>query len=286
MKGLGLVKGLIFLVGKHKSAILSGTAIASAIGTVVLTVRATIKSAKDIEEAREEKYVQTNDNADEEFVEKEGIKLTVKETVKATWKHYIPVVVGIGATVTCIVCAHHIDAKRIAAATSALFLSEKMNKELENKTIEEFGKEKLDQIKEKIFHENKDLESEYRVNGQSLRRDVMKHGASNVGFCKPEIKDRMCWFKEDFTGRYVWASRNQIEKAINLAVRDAYRNGCRVITLNDLYDYMDLDQIPDGHSFGWDLQAGQELDVTYEPDITDTGEPCLVMHYHCRPRMI
>lgn len=282
MKFLGAFKTVALLASKHKSAILSGVAVGSAVCTVVATVRATIKATKDVEKYEE---IRVGENDDAETTE-DNDRLKISEVLKISWKHYIPVVIGTTMTVTCIICAHRVDAKRIAAATSALLLSEKMNKELEDKTIEEFGKDKLNEFKAAIFKENSDLDKAYRVDKKALHREVMKHDISNVGYYMPNTHDRMCWFKEDFTGRFVWASKNQIERAINMAIRDAYRNGSRVISLNDLYDYMDLDQIPDGYSFGWDLESGRDLDVVYEPDITDNGEPCLVMHYHSRPVLI
>lgn len=287
MKLLGLFKGATLLLSKRKSAILCGVAIASTIGTAITAVRATIKASKDIEEAKDEKYERVNaDREDSDDIPRDEIKLTPLEYVKVTWKHYLPVAICVVVNGVSIICAHKIDAKRIAAATSALMLSEKMNKELEDKTIEEFGKEKLDQIKEKIFGENKDLKKAYVDDKKALHRDVLRHDTCNTGYYKPSTSDRMCWFKDPLTGRYFWASKNQVEKGINAAMRQAVSNGSLIISLNDFYDYLDLEQIDDGYSRGWDLQRGQELNVTYEPDITDNGEPCLIMRYHSKPIMI
>lgn len=285
MKIMGLLKGGVLLLGKHKSAILSGTAIVTAIGTIVMTVKATVKSVKDIEELKEDKYVQANENLnpEDEGIDKEDIKVTPIEVVKVSWKHYIPVAIGVATTVICIICAHRIDAKRIAAATSALMLSEKMNKELEHKTIEEFGKEKLDQIKEKVFHENADLRKVYVDDKKALHREILRDGDRMVGYYRPEASDRMCWFKDPITARYFWASKSQVEKAVTMAMRQAINNGSMLISLNDFYDYLDLEQIDDGYNRGWDLQKGRELDISYEADIAHNGEPCLIMHYHNRP---
>ena len=287
MKGLGLFKGVALVLGKRKSAILCGVAICSMVGTVITAVKATFNAAKDIEKAKDEKYERVNENhEDSDFIPREEIKLTPVECVKASWKHYIPVAICVVVGGVSIICAHHVDAKRIAAATSALMLSEKMNKELENKTIEEFGKEKMDAIKEKIFHENADLKKVYVDDKKSLYREVLQHDTCKTGFYTPSASDRMCWFKDPLTGRYFWASKNQVERAINCAIRQAINNGSMIITQNDWYDFLDLEQIKDGHTRGWDLQRGQELNVTYEPDITDNGEPCLIMQYYSSPIMI
>lgn len=287
MKLLGLFKGATLLLSKRKSAILCGVAIASTIGTAITAVRATLKASKDIEEAKDEKYERVNaDCEDSDAIPREEIKLTPMEYVKVTWKHYLPVAICVVVNGVSIICAHKIDAKRIAAATSALMLSEKMNKELENKTIEEFGKEKLDQMKEKIFGENKDLKKAYVDDKKSLHREVLQHDTCKTGFYNPSTSDRMFWFKDPLTGRCFWASKNQVERAINCAVRQAINDGTMIITQNDWYDFLDLEQIKDGHTRGWDLQKGQELNISYEPDITDNGEPCLVMQYFNSPTII
>lgn len=280
MKIMGLLKGGVLLLGKHKSAILSGTAIVTAIGTIVMTVKATAKSVKDIEELKEDKYVQANENLnpEDEGVDKEDIKVTPVEVVKASWKHYIPVAVGVATTVTCIICAHRIDAKRIAAATSALMLSEKMNKELEHKTIEEFGKEKLDQIKEKIFHENPDLDRAYQKGEKPAFRSVLNEETTHP-------YDKHTWFKDSITGQEILSSRILVERAINSAVKEAQRCGHNVVTLSSWLDFLDGTDSVLGDMLGWDLNY-QELDVTYEPDLTQTGDPCLVIHYHDKPKLI
>lgn len=280
MKLLSLLKGGALLLGKHKSAILAGTAIVSALGTIVMTVKATVKSVKDVEELKEEKYVKLNENLDpdDEGVDKEDVKVTPMEVVKATWKHYIPVVIGIATTVTCIICAHHIDAKRIAAATSALMLSEKMNKELETKTIEEVGKEKAEQIKEMIFKENKDLEKVYK-NGEKLAFGSIFDDEHAHPYGK------YTWFRDSVSGQEFLSSRILVERAINSAVKDAQRCGHNVVTLGTLLDLLDGTDSILGDMIAWDLNY-QDLDITYEPDITKFGEPCLVILYHDQPKQL
>lgn len=286
MKGLGLFKGVALVIGKRKSAILCGVAICSMFGTVITAVKATFNATKDIEKAKDEKYERVNENhEDSDFIPREEIKLTPVECVKATWKHYIPVAICVVVGGVSIICAHHVDAKRIAAATSALMLSEKMNKELENKTIEEFGKEKMDAIKERIFHEDAELNRTYKTGENPAFKSVMRYDDGKPGRSDYIPNDRHCWFKDEVTGQEIWASRNQIERAINAAIREAQRCGHNIITFSSWLDILDAEGGTLGEMIGWDLNY-QEFDITYEPDLSRSGEPCLIMHYFTQPKLI
>lgn len=265
MKGLGFIKTGLMLVSKHKSAIMGGLAILTSVGGAVLAVKATVQAVKDIEEATEQKQVE---NSDEEAT------LTKKEVVKTVWKSYIPVVITTAATITLIICAHRVDAKRIAAATGALAASEKLRKELENKTIDEIGKEKVDSIKKAILNEDPKLKREIAVVENAPLNEQWRSGKYV----------RHCWFKSAFTGREFWSTKNDVMYAINAATKSALKDGHGRVILNDIYDYLGIDQTGLGNIIGWDLYDNQEIDVTFESDMTGEGEPCLLIHYVQIPR--
>lgn len=269
MKIIGLFKSAALILGKHKSAILAGTAIVTGIGTTVLAVRATVKAVKDVEDVKGVKI--------DSDTEAEEAKISKKEIVKAVWKHYIPVVIGTTVTVVCIVCAHRVDAKRIAAATSALVLSEKMRKELEHKTINELGHEKFKEIKKAIFKENPDLDKAYKSGRvKALDGDCSWRNGRYV---------RKCWFKDEISGREFWSSRSEVEYAITKAMREGLMGGSPYVTVNEFYAWLDIEPNVMGEMLGWELSK-QEINVSYEPDITSDGDPCLIMRYYDKPRVI
>ena len=84
-------------LSEHSPEILMGIGIAGMITTTVLAVKATPKALERIEEKKEE------EQKDE---------LTVLETVKATWKVYVPAVVTGMAAVSCLIGANSAHTKR------------------------------------------------------------------------------------------------------------------------------------------------------------------------------
>lgn len=289
MKFMNLLKTGLLLTSRHKSAIMAGGAIASGIAGIVLSVKATIKSVKDVEKATEEKQkAAQKEMTDSEFEEpKKDVELTKGEIVKITWKHFIPVFVATAATTTFIICAHRVDAKRIAAAASALALSEKMNRELQNKTIEEFGREKASEIQQAILKKNPDSAKAYESGFIQKTNEGKIKSNGKVYECIPSDSYRSyCWFRDEISGREFWSTRNEVEYAVNRAMRDALNGGCPIMTLNGWYQWLDLDTITMGDKLGWDLDRGQTLDVSFEADIRDTGEPCLIIRYSEEPRVV
>lgn len=271
MKFIGLFKAIGLGVVKHKSAILSGVAIITGVASTCLAVKATIEAVKDVEALKETK---TADNTEETEVE-----VSKTEVIKTVWKHYIPVVVGTTVTIATIVCAHRVDAKKIAAATSALVLSERMRKELEHKTARELGADKIKEIKKTIFKENPDLDKACQ-DYQAGRVEVLDGEWRTGRFV------RRCWFRDEITGREFFASKSEVEYAMIKAMREGLTNGGPYLTLNEFLEWLDLEPCVMGEMFGWDLSK-QEIAVTYEPDqCRDTGEPCLIMHYYDKPRVI
>lgn len=274
MNIIGLFKGGAILVSKHKSAILAGTAIVSAIGTTAFTIKGTAKAVKRIDEMRAATPVMKDEDNNDV-----PVKLDKVDVVKETWKFYIPAAIGLASTITCIVCAHKVDAKRIATVTSALLLSEKMNKELEKGISKENGVEKLAEIKDKIFGKDDKLKEQY---GSGKNRAVQ---TAMIQSEYPIFHDARCWFKDEISGRVFEASRNQIEKSILDATREAI-NGSGIVSLNVWYDYLGLDGIWIGDMLGWEL-SNQTFEIgQYDPDIMDNGQPGLILRFMDHPRMI
>ena len=93
---------------KRSPEILTGLGVAGMITTVVLSVKATPKAMKLIEE---EKFNRQN--------EQDSIKLTKIETVKVAWKPYIPAIVTGTVSVGCLIGAASVSTRRTAAIATA-----------------------------------------------------------------------------------------------------------------------------------------------------------------------
>ena len=102
-------KSVRLFTSKHTPEILTGIGIAGMVTTTVLAVKGTPKALKLIEMKKEEEGVD---------------KLTALETVKTTWKCYIPAAVIGTASIACLVGASSVSMRRNAALATAYKLSE------------------------------------------------------------------------------------------------------------------------------------------------------------------
>lgn len=110
---------------KNTPIILTVVGSVGVVATSVLAVKATPKALLLIEDAKKEK----------------GDKLTVKETVLAAWKPYIPSVITGFLTITCIFGANYLNARNQASLMSAYALLDRSYKEYRDKMIEMHGEE-------------------------------------------------------------------------------------------------------------------------------------------------
>ena len=117
----------------HSPEILTGIGIAGMIATSIMAIKATPKAIKLIEE--KEKEV--------------GDKLTPIETIKATWKCYIPATVTCVTSTACLIGASSVNARRNAALATAYSLSKTALSEYKDAVVETIGEKK-----EKVVREN------------------------------------------------------------------------------------------------------------------------------------
>lgn len=123
---------------KHSPELLVATGLCACVTSVVLGIKATPKALLDIEREK------LNQKVD---------KLTVKETVKIAWKHYIPCMVTVGLGTGAIIGAQKINAGKIAAMTAAIATSETAFTEYKAKAKEVLGKKKEKEIVEAVHQE-------------------------------------------------------------------------------------------------------------------------------------
>lgn len=240
------IKSAQLAVTKHSPEILTGIGIAGMVTTTILAVKATPKALKIIEEKK-------NDEGVEE--------LTVKETVKATWKCYIPATVTGAASVACLVGASSVNARRNAALATAYKLSETALAEYRDKVIETVGEKKEHLIREKVDKERID-----------------KNPVSKNEVIITERGNTLCY--ESTSGRYFKSDIEQIKKAINeinrIMLLDMY------VSLNEFYDELGLDHTSVGDYLGWNIDD-RNIEPDFSSHIADDGTPCIVVNYSVAP---
>ncbi len=233
-------------LSKHSPEILVGLGIASMASATVLAVRATPKALRLIEET---KKAEQKD------------KLTPIETVKATWKCYIPAAITTVSGATCLICANNIHLKRGAALAAAYKLSETALLDYKDSVVETIGERKEETVREKV---NKKRLEEKPVS----KSEVIVTQKGNT----------LCF--DPLSGRYFKSDIDKIKNAVN-------ELNSRVISydyasLNDFYDELELSHIELGDDLGWNVD--KKLKMDYGSQIADDGTPCIVLDYLVAPK--
>ena len=246
-----LCKDAKVMVSKRSPEILTGLGIAGMISTTVLAVQATPKALDLIARAEDKKF----DNG-------HGNKLTVSEKMKVAWKPYIPAAITGIASISCIIGASSVHAKRNAAIAAAYNLSQTALTEYKEKVVETIGEKKEQAIKDKIA---KDKIKKDPVS----KSEVIVTGKGNT----------LCY--DAFNSRYFYSDIDQIKRAINELNRIMLNQ--MYVSLNDFYDELNLKHSGNGDELGWKLDDGF-VEVDFSSQLSDDGRPCLVIEYMVAPR--
>jgi hypothetical protein len=241
-------------LSKHSPEILVGLGVAGMITTTVLAVKATPKALQLIEEKKEELGVN---------------KLTPVETVKTTWKCYVPAAVTGVASIACVIGANSVNAKRNAALATAYKLSETAFSEYRGKVVEEIGEKKERKVRDKI--------SEAQLKESPISKtEVIVTGRGQTLFFEP------------LSHRYFYSDLEKIKRAENnlnkQIICDAFDAG---VTVNDFYEEIGIPGTATGDSLGW--RVDHLIDIYPSPQMAEEGteyegQPCIVLTHMNPPK--
>ena len=246
-----LFKDIGETLSKHSPELLTGIGIAGMITSTVLAVKATPKALKLMEQKREELNLEPDE------------KLTAGETIKTTWKCYLPAAItGVAAT-ACLIGANSVNASRNAALAAAYNLSATALSEYKEKVIETVGEKKEREIRDKVAEER-----------------IQKEPVSNSAIIVNGSGNTRCF--DTITKRRFTSDIEHIKKIVNELNRRMI-NGDDYISLNEFYYELGLDGCAVGDDLGWNVTRGLiELDFSAQLD-TD-GVPCIVIDYMVAPK--
>lgn len=233
-------------ISKNSPQILTGLGIAGMISSTVLAVKATPK-ALDLLAAKKEE-LNTNE-------------LSVKETIMAAWKPYIPAGILCVTSTCCLIGATTISTRRQTALATAYTLSEKAFSTYKDKVIETLGEKKEKKIRDEIAQDKVSKD-----NGEKRQIIVTPSGQT---LCMDSI-----------SGRYFRSDLDTIRKAVNELNREMLTSN--YISLNKFYSSIGLESIKDGDYIGWNVDKGL-VELDFDACITDTDEPCIVIDYNIMP---
>lgn len=245
-----LAKSIKSTLVKRSPEILTGIGIVGMTTTVILAVNATPKAIQLIEKKREEL----------ELSEEE--KLKPVDIIKVAWKPYIPAVV-IGVTsISCLVGASSVNARRNAALAAAYTLSDSALREYKEKVVETIGEKKEKEIVDAVAKEK-----------------IENDPVTNKEVIITEKGDTLCY--DGLFGRYFKSDMDTIKKAIIKINRDIVCD--TYASLNDFYSEIGLNPTRIGDDLGWNIDDGT-IDVEFSSQIAEDGTPCLVVMYTVSPR--
>lgn len=245
-------KGVGQTVSNHSPEILTGIGIVGMVGTVVLAVKATPKALEQIEEKKEELGLVSEDD------------LTVKETVQATWKLYIPAVAtGVFAT-GCLIAANSVHAKRYAGLATAYQISTQALSEYREKVVETIGEKKERVVHDKIAEDR-----------------VIKNPPSTTSIMTTEMGgNTLCY--DLHSGRYFKSDIDRIKRARN-DLNYRMTSGMEMYTsLNEFYDSIGLGRTEIGDQLGWRIDNGQ-IEIHFGSFLTENDVPCVTIEYLTPP---
>lgn len=234
---------------KHSPEILLGVGIAGMLTTTVLAVRATPKALIHIEAKKKEEHKD---------------KLTVGETIKVTWKDYIPAVVTGVSSVVCLIGSNTVQARRTAAIATAYKISETAFAEYKEKAVKTLGEKK-----EKVMRE--EIAAEKATTQNSSTSQVYLTGDGETLFLDP-ISGRL--FKSDI---------NTVKRAMNAINERILKSPfCGYASLNDFYEEIGLETTIQGDDLGWNLD--ELMDLHFGAGLTKDDKPCIVLDYSAAPK--
>ena len=183
-------------------------------------------------------------------------ELTKWEVVKTAGPAYIPAVaIGLG-TITCVIGANVLNKRQQAAVISAYALLERSYKEYKGKVVEMLGEDADTEIKTGIFKDKYDAEEAVREDNKELFYDMISE-------------------------RYFNSTLYQVQKAEYLMNRDIQMQGW--VSLNDFYEYMNIDPIEGGDAIGWTEGLNMQkywqswVDFSHQKVVMDDGLECIVL---------
>lgn len=260
----GLAHKAKFLLNQNSSVILTGVGVVGTVGTAVLTGRASLKSARILDHAKEEMtkdlvYPDPENGGEATVYGTATPVLSRFDVVKLTWRFYvIPVAVGTG-TVGAIIFAHRIDAKRVVALTVASGISERALKEYREKVVEKLGERQDTKLRDDIAQD--------RVNASPPSKELVITGDGQV----------LCL--DGLTGRYFMSTMEDLKRAENKV--NHIINTQNGASLSEFYDEVGLAPTSYSDEVGWN--PDQLITLKISATMSQDSRPCMVVDFHPVP---
>lgn len=238
-----LIKNLQQATVRNSPAILTALGAVGVGATAYLAGRATYRAINTLDSAEIQRALGSGDDFDQEF--------TLKEKSNLVWKHYIPpVAVGV-LSVTAIIGANRIGARRAAAVATAYAIVEKAAVEYREKVVEVLGQDKEQKLRDEI---------------QAKRIEDLPE---RVGTMVILGGKQLCY--DSFSDRPFESSMEEIKHGINRANHQLLNEG--YISLTDYYGHIGVERTKFSDEVGWD--SDNLIDVHFTSTLMSDGRTAL-----------
>lgn len=178
-----------------------------------------------------------------------------KEQAKKIIPLYLPSALLTAGGIFCIIHSRNITKNKMAALATAYTVTGKAYK-IYRDSVEEVVDEKAkEEIKKKV-----------------CKKKIEENKNTDIPQLEPGSEDVIIF--EECSGRYFKSTINKVDSIINTLNQSINRG--RDITLNDIYDELDMMPIKIGCELGWQ-GYGELIEVCYASDLTENGCPVVTM---------
>lgn len=260
-------------IKREQPAILTAVGIAGMLTTVVMAVKVTPKAVRLLDREKADRLENNigddNENIDglikipDDKIRKYGYyRLPTKDTIKIVWRLYAPSAILCAASVACLIGSHAASTKRNMALAAAYTISESALKEYREQVIETVGEKKEREVSDAI--------AKKKIEGKPVSaNEVVITKKGNV----------LCF--DVLSGRYFRSDIDAIKRTVNELNRTML--GEMEISLNEFYSALGLSEIKLGDDLGWNVNRGL-IDVLFSSQLSEDGEPCVVIGYRIAPQ--
>jgi hypothetical protein len=236
----------------NAGTILTAGGVVGTVTTAVLSAKGHLKAMDVLREA-ERDYAIQSDNVGQ---------LDTKDKALLVWPHYVPPVIIGGLTVSSIVAANMVSAKKAAALAAAYTVADGRLTEYKDKVAEKLTGPKKTAIQDEIAQD--------RVTKNPPSNEVIIIASGEV----------LC--HDSLTGRYFHSTVEQIRKAEHVINQELAN--CQYASLSEFYDEIGLRQTAYSDTVGWSvLNQDVPFELQLSTVMTPDQKPCISIDYSILP---
>lgn len=178
-------------------------------------------------------------------------------TVKLVWRAYIPTAISVGVTVSSILALNYVGERRVAAATSAIALTEAAFHNYRDKVAKRLSQEEETAI--------------YKESGAG---EILEKKTGSVVVSGDDVM-----ILDEWSGRYFKSNVEEIRAAVNQLNHELLTSV--YASLSEFYDLIGLETTHESEEVGWTNDC--LLAVSFQPIMAPNNKPALAMSFDSIP---